>query len=121
MVAYPDKDWKLTGTDLKLPMAVSYPDKTDYMASLSPIYGNNDLQLVVAAAAPMSDVTGHISRMSTRIMYSSAILLLVLFFASVYIARKGTRVMSVLLREAKKVQNFDFSDSPSLNSRIKEL
>ncbi|ACS80446.1 HD domain-containing phosphohydrolase [Maridesulfovibrio salexigens] len=148
MVAYPNKDWAVMGSNLQLPMAVSYPDNTvkcvarhipipedsrtccsffegsdgqDYMASLTPIYENSGLQLVVAAAAPVSDVTGHISRMSTRIMYSSAILLLLLSFASVYIARRGTRVMSVLLREAKKVQSFDFSESPPLNSRIKEL
>ncbi|WP_320175197.1 HD domain-containing phosphohydrolase [Maridesulfovibrio sp.] len=148
MVAYPNKNWAVAGSNLQLPMAVSFPDNTvrcvarhisipeegrtcctffegadgqDYMASLTPIYGNSGLQLVVAAAAPVSDVTGHISRMSTRIIYSSAILLLVLSFASVYIARRGTRVMEVLLREAKKVQNFDFSESPPINSQIKEL
>ncbi|WP_421902458.1 HD domain-containing phosphohydrolase [Maridesulfovibrio sp.] len=148
MVAYPDQEWALAGDNLQLPMASSYPDLTvkcvarripmpdgdktccsffegaddqDYMASLTPIYGDSGLQLVIAAAAPVSDVTGHISRMSTRILYSSAILLLILSFASAYIGRRGTRVMEVLLREARKVQNFDFSKSPPLDSRIKEI
>ena len=149
VVAYPGKDWHFEEKEgLVLPTAYSFPDQTvenvarivplpegnkasssifsdsngrDYMASLTPLYEGSGLHLVIAAAAPVSDVTNHISRMSTRILYSSAALLFVLSLFSIYIGNSVRRSFNFLLREAGKIQEFDFTASSPLESRIEEL
>ena len=148
IVAYPDQDWTFAKGSLQLPDAGSYPNRTvesvarnlpmpeggggccsfftnddgqEYMASLTPVYGESGLQLVIATAAPVSDITGHLSRMSTRIWYGSAILLFILSIASAYIGRRASLALGVLLRQARKVQDFDFTESTPLDSRIKEI
>ncbi|WP_320008713.1 HD domain-containing phosphohydrolase [Maridesulfovibrio sp.] len=93
----------------------------DYMASLTPLHTGSGLHLVIAAAAPLSDVTDHLSMMPAHILYSSTALLIAISLLAIYIGNSVKRSFNFLLREAGKIQELDFSASPPLESRIKEL
>ena len=93
----------------------------DFMASLTPMPEDSGLHLVIAAAAPVSDITKHISRMSVRIVISSLIVMSVLTMVSFFFGRKASGTLRALVREARKVQQFDFSPSKPLESWVHEL
>lgn len=96
-------------------------DGEPFMASLTPMPLDSGLPLVIAAAAPVSDITGHISRMSLRILVGSLIIMSILTMISFYLGRRASGALKALVREARKVQQFDFSPSTPVDSNILEL
>lgn len=75
----------------------------------------------ILVAAPLADITGHINTMAFRMILISVVLLLAGAPVAVVLARNTAGVFGVLAREAAKVQRFDFSPSPPIETRLKEV
>jgi len=149
LVAYPGLTWaEVLGQDLLLPAASeafiplvrAVARKTDQakellsgrpffldmedeavMASATPMSSENGLGLCVVVAAPLRDITGHIGRMVWRIVLIAAGLLAFIVPVSILMARRASRPFGGLVREAEKIQRFDFSPSPPVTSSITEV
>jgi len=146
LVAHPGQPWeKLVGDSLTLPLAAASADPvvrdathaasapggdgprlTDidgkpYLAAMAAMPGDEGLGLRVVVAAPLSDITGHIDRMASRIVLVAAAILLALFPLALFLARRVARPVGLLCREAEKIQRLDFSPSPEIRTHVAEV
>lgn len=92
-----------------------------YLASLTPLPQEHGLKLVVAVAAPFSDITGNIGRMALRIVLISAGVLLLTAPLAIAVARSASSAVKGLVVEAGKIERFDFSPSPPVQTHITEV
>ncbi len=92
-----------------------------YMASLTPVQAGTGLHLAIASAVPVSDITGYISKMMMRILLISFAALALLILGSLYAGRKLSRPVLALVREAEKIQKFDFSPSAPVTTSVAEI
>ncbi|WP_022660597.1 HD domain-containing phosphohydrolase [Paucidesulfovibrio longus] len=92
-----------------------------HLVSLTPTDARYGLRFVVGVAAPLKDITGHISRMTRRIALASAACLLLLTPAFLLVSRLASRSVEALVRQAERVANFDFSPSPPLRTPVREV
>ncbi len=113
----------MSGSDSKLSSAPFFfeLDGSKYMSSLTPMPEESGLQLVITVAAPISDITGHIEKMSLRILILCAAILALIIPIAVYIGKKTSSSVKALAIEAEKIQNFDFSSTQRVKSGISEI
>jgi len=76
---------------------------------------------IIGSAAPLSDFTGHIQHMQTRIAFFSLAILIFAIGIVLFLSRRLSGAMVRLGKEAEKIQQFDFSESPPFDSLIKEM
>lgn len=79
------------------------------------------LDLTMVVAAPMRDITGHIDGMVFRIVLITAGILALVVPMALFAARRASRALGELVREAERIQRFDFSTSPPVATYIKEV
>lgn len=89
-----------------------------HLSALDKKYGFDE---IIGAAAPLSDFTGHIQRMQTRIALLSLAVLVIAIVFVLLLSRRLSGSMVRLGKEAEKIQQFDFSESPPFDSIIKEM
>jgi len=92
-----------------------------YLVRLSPMESSHGLEEIIGSAAPLSDFNGHIRRMQTRITLFSLAVLVIALPAVLFLSRRLAGSMMRLEKEAQKIQQFDFSESPPFDSAIKEM
>lgn len=148
LVAMPGQTWeRLAGDSLQLPLAGEMADPvvraatlaaasgdggsgeprvTDivgvpYLTVMTPMADENGLHLRVVAAAPLSDVTGHIDDMALRIVFLAAVLLCLAVPLVMVLSRRAVRPVRLLCEEAEKIRRFDFSPSVAITSHVAEV
>ncbi len=94
-------------------------DGTMHLVQVDPMPG--DLGMHVVIAAPLDDITGYINRMMYRAVLIAAGLLLLIVPVGILIARRASHSLELLVLKSEKIKNFDFSDSPPINTSIKEV
>jgi HD-GYP domain-containing protein (c-di-GMP phosphodiesterase class II) len=100
---------------------VLFIEKKPYLVRLSTLGKDFKFDDIIGSAAPLSDFTGHIQRMQTRItIWSLAVLIIAISFV-LLLSRRLSGSMVRLGKEAAKIQQFDFSESPPFDSMIKEM
>lgn len=92
-----------------------------YLADMAAMPGEHSLGLRVVVAAPLSDITRHIDHMISHIAFMAALILLLVVPPVIFLARRAARPVGLLCREAGKIQDFDFSPSTPVRSRIAEV
>ena len=92
-----------------------------HFVSLTPTDARYGLRFVVGVAAPLKDITRHISRMTRRIALASAVCLLLFAPAFLLVSRLASRSVEALVRQAERIANFDFSPSPPLRTPVREV
>ncbi len=95
--------------------------KRPYLVRLSTLDQTFGFDEIIGSAAPLSDFTGHIQRMQTRIAIFSLAVLVIAIAIVLLLSRKLSGSMIRLGKEAEKIQQFDFSESPPFDSVIKEM
>lgn len=88
------------------------------LAKLSDDLGFNE---IIGSAAPLRDFTGHIRQMQKKTLLYSMVALLIFLPATLFGARRFSRSLVLLEKEANKVREFDFSESAPFDSVIKEI
>jgi HD-GYP domain-containing protein (c-di-GMP phosphodiesterase class II) len=148
IVAAPGLDWKkVLAQDMRLPLAnqsssplmraVSHAfpgavtprgfpffvqvEETLYLVVSTPMNVDQSLALNVFSAAPLKDFTERINRLVVRILAVAACLLALLVPLAVLLSRRSSRSVKALVREAEKIQRFDFSPSEPVQSNITEV
>ncbi len=144
LVAYPGLAWgSVIGEDLQLPAAeqadnplvrevARVPDGGSgpffvtvngevYLADLATMPEEYGLALTVAVAAPLREIMGYIGRMALRIVLIAGGLLLLIVPVAVFMARRTSRPVGELVREAEKIQRYDFSPSEPIVSHVREV
>lgn len=96
-------------------------EDSEYMASLSQSSDHGLLDLVIAIAAPLDDITGHIKRIAFRSLIASLAALILIIPLAIIMARRTSRALVQLVGETEKIQQFDFSESPAIQSKIEEI
>ncbi|MEF3698510.1 HD domain-containing phosphohydrolase [Desulfolutivibrio sp.] len=96
-------------------------DGTPYLATLTPMADEHGLHFRVIVAAPLEDVTGHITDMALRIVLLAAVILGLAVPLAMHLARRVARPVRLLCEEAGKIQRFDFSASPAIRSHVSEM
>ena len=148
LVAFPGLSWsRAAGNDPKLPPATAAPSAlvrrverkfredpgippgrpfflelkgAPHIASLTPT-SLHGLELVVAVAAPLDDITGHIRRVTEQSLQFSAIVLALILLPAIFMARRLSGAFGSLMRETGKIRRFDFSESPPVRSGVEEI
>ncbi|WP_084448360.1 HD domain-containing phosphohydrolase [Desulfovibrio inopinatus] len=92
-----------------------------YIASQMSMEPDSGQHLHVVIAAPLRDITGHIKRLAIRIVFIAVGLLIIIIPIVMLVGRRAARPVNALMAEAQKIQSFDFSPSPPINSIIKEV
>ncbi len=93
----------------------------DYLVRLSTMKPDLEFDQLLAAVAPVSDFTGHIRRMQRRTFFFSGLVMLIALPLVLLMSKKISVSLKRLEHESRKIQGFDFSDSPPFDSRIKEI
>lgn len=96
-------------------------DGAPYLATLTPMADDHGLHFRVIVAAPLEDVTGHITDMALRIVLLAAVILGLAVPLAMHLARRVARPVRLLCEEAGKIQRFDFSASPAIQSHVSEM
>ena len=96
-------------------------DKKPYLVHLSTLNNKFGFNEIIGSVAPLSDFTGHIQRMQTRIALFSLAVLVIAIAIVLFLSRRLSRSMVRLGKEAAKIQQFDFSETPPFDSIIKEM
>jgi len=92
-----------------------------YLVHLSTMDEELGFDEIIGSAAPLSDFTGHIQKMQIRIaIFSLAVLVIAIAFV-LLLSRRLSGSMVRLGKEAEKIQQFDFSETPPFDSIIKEM
>ena len=89
-----------------------------HLLALDQAFGFNE---IIGSAAPLSDFTGHIQRMQTRTSIFSLVVLFIALPVVLLLSRRLAGSMMRLEKEAEKIQQFDFSETPPFDSIIKEM
>jgi len=76
---------------------------------------------IIASTAPLSDFTGHIRQMRYRVAMLSLVVLIVVMPIIFFMAKRLSRSLMLLEKEADKIRQFDFSESEPFDSAIKEV
>jgi len=76
---------------------------------------------IIGSTAPLTDFTGHIRQMQYRISILSLVVLIVVLPIIFFMAKRLSRSMMLLEKEADKIKQFDFSESEPFDSAIKEV
>ncbi|MEN8244629.1 MAG: HD domain-containing phosphohydrolase [Thermodesulfobacteriota bacterium] len=92
-----------------------------YLVRLSTMDQRLGFDEVIGSVAPLSDFTGHIQRMQTRISLLSLAVLVIAIVLVLLLSRRLSGSMIRLGKEAAKIQQFDFSETPPFDSVIKEM
>ncbi|MDD2542617.1 MAG: cache domain-containing protein, partial [Desulfuromonadaceae bacterium] len=109
-----------TSEDLRKPFYL-HIDGQAYLSTLTSMPQKSGLKLYVVVAAPLEDITGYISRMVFRVVLLSAGILLLTIPLTILVAKRVVHPVTMLAREAKKIQGFDFSPSSEIQSNINEV
>lgn len=96
-------------------------DGVPYLAMARTMPAEQGLGLTTIVAAPVGDITGSIERMAARILVMASGLLVLLLPLAIALARRASRSVGQLAREAEKITRFDFSPSPVVASGIREV
>jgi len=96
-------------------------EKKPYLVHLSTLDQELGFEEIIGSAAPLTDFTGHISRMRHRISVFSLLVLVIVLPAALLLTHRISASMRRLEKEANKIQQFDFSESAPFDSAIKEL
>ena len=148
LVAFPGLSWSKTDTEeFNLPEATASSDarvrgvanrmKSDshstfqkpfileidgihFMALLAPS-SQQGLELVVAITAPLDDITGHITRLTIRSLVFSIAFMLMITPLAIFLAERTSSAFTQLVEETDRIQKFDFSESPAIQSHIQEI
>ncbi len=92
-----------------------------YLVRLSTLDEKLEFNDIIGSAAPLSDFTGHIQLMQTRIALFSLAVLVIAIAIVLFLSRRLSGSMVRLGKEAAKIQQFDFSETPPFDSVIKEM
>jgi len=93
----------------------------NYLVRLARLSADLGFNEIIGSAAPLSDFTSHIRQMQHKTALYSIIALLIFLPATLIGARRFSRSLILLEKEANKVRQFDFSESKPFNSVIKEI
>jgi len=96
-------------------------DGAPYLTTLMPMADDRGLHFRVVVAAPLEDVTGYIDAMVYRIVLLAAAILGLAVPLAMQLARRAARPVRLLCEEAGKIQRFDFSVSPAIQSHVAEV
>ncbi|MBC2717340.1 MAG: GAF domain-containing protein [Desulfobacteraceae bacterium] len=93
----------------------------NYLVRLTKLSKDLGFNEIIGSAAPLNDFTGHIRQMQYMTALYSIIALLIFLPTTLIGARRFSRSLMLLEREADKVRQFDFSESAPFDSVIKEI
>ena len=92
-----------------------------YLAHLSSLSDELGFDQIIGSVAPLTDFTGHIRRMQQRTAVLSVLVLLAVMPLAFWMARRFSRSLTRLEKEADRVRRFDFSESEPFDSMVKEI
>ncbi len=92
-----------------------------YIASTMDMKTNQDQHLHIIIAAPLRDITGNVNRLAIRIVLVAAGLIILIIPLAMTLGHRAAKPVKALMTEAEKIQSFDFSPSPPINSVINEV
>ncbi|CAA7626726.1 Methyl-accepting chemotaxis protein [Candidatus Terasakiella magnetica] len=93
----------------------------DVLVQLSHWQDRSGQTIAIAIVSPFADFTGPIEEMQGRILKVAGVVLLVLLPLSLLMARRIARAVRHLVRDAHRVQQFDFGEAESASSFIREF
>ncbi len=112
----------LENTDIQVsPVREISISNTPYLVRFNRVSSQLNIDQLIAVAAPVSDFTGHITRMQNHIVVFAALMLLVMIPLSFFIARTISSSLMRLEIESRKIRESDFSGTDSFDSGIKEI
>lgn len=82
---------------------------------------HSGLQMMVAVTSPLADFTGDFALIRQRVLLVSALAAILAVLASFLIAGRVSRALSRLAASAERIQHFDFSDQPAIESVFIEI
>ena len=75
----------------------------------------------VIAYAPMSEFSGYILKARDEMLLIAALVLLLALPLTYLLARRSSEALGLLAEHAQRIQNLDFSDTPTVHSAFQEI
>lgn len=96
-------------------------DNKPYIANILPMAITPGLSLNIAVATSVNEVTRNIKSMAFKIVALTIIVFCILLPIAIVLSRKIAQSFNKLSKEARKIQEFDFSSSPPIKTMLNEV
>ena len=96
-------------------------DDAPYLVRFTPVDASLGIEQIIAVAAPVSDFTGHITKMKKDILVFSCVMLAIIIPFALLMSRRISASLERLESEANKINQSDFSDTKPFDSGVKEI